>query len=267
MGEPTSLVEINGCPPTVEDLHVLASRNYGHFTSMQVRDGAVRGWELHMQRVRESSLELFGKSVDAERVRELVAHALREAASAVSVRINVFSVLARPGETVDPDVMVTVSPPVSDVPASPWRVRSTQYERDSPHIKHVGTFGLAQQRRFANAAGFDDVLFVDRTGNVTEGSIWNIGFWDGEQVVWPQGGMLSGITMQLVVAGLERIGAPSVTRPVTIDEIGSFRAAFATYSWCPAQPVGSVDDTTFAADSSLDELLATSWNRMEPEAV
>ena len=38
------LVEIDGGPATHDALHFRALTNYGHYTSMQVRDGRVRGW-------------------------------------------------------------------------------------------------------------------------------------------------------------------------------------------------------------------------------
>ena len=41
------IVEIDGEPATPQDLHRVAVMNYGHFTSMQVREGRVHGFELH----------------------------------------------------------------------------------------------------------------------------------------------------------------------------------------------------------------------------
>ncbi len=40
--------ELNGSPVRVEDLGTIALLNYGHFTSMQVRGGRVRGLDLHL---------------------------------------------------------------------------------------------------------------------------------------------------------------------------------------------------------------------------
>ncbi|AWZ09780.1 MULTISPECIES: aminotransferase class IV [unclassified Streptomyces] len=56
-------------------------------------------------------------------------------------------------------------------------------ERELPHLKHVATMGLTYQSLQARAAGCDDVLFVGRDGVLREGSVWNIAFWDGQQVV------------------------------------------------------------------------------------
>src|SRR3546814_14289851 len=42
-------------------------RNHGHFTTMQVRDGAVRGLDLHLARLREATAELFDVAFDDAR--------------------------------------------------------------------------------------------------------------------------------------------------------------------------------------------------------
>ena len=91
----------------------MAVMNYGHFTSMQVRDGRVRGFELHLDRLASSSGVLFGHAVERERVRGLIRHALATRASA-SVRVNLFAAsgdLSDPLTPVLPSVMVTVSDP------------------------------------------------------------------------------------------------------------------------------------------------------------
>ncbi|WP_344838216.1 aminotransferase class IV [Nonomuraea dietziae] len=40
--------------------------------------------------------------------------------------------------------------------------------------------------RQAVAQGFDDAAFVDRQGRLSEATIWNLAFWDGAAVVWPE---------------------------------------------------------------------------------
>ena len=66
--------------------------NYGHFTSLQVRNGAVQGWALHLQRLQQATHELFDATLDAAQVcawlKDALAHCdTRDA----SVRITVFS--------------------------------------------------------------------------------------------------------------------------------------------------------------------------------
>lgn len=74
-----------------EQAHAALVHNYGHFTSMQVRDGAVPGLGLHLQRLVASSQDLFASSIDPDRVRFLLRRVIADTGAAVSARINVFS--------------------------------------------------------------------------------------------------------------------------------------------------------------------------------
>ncbi|MBD0693583.1 hypothetical protein [Streptomyces sp. CBMA123] len=79
-------MEVNGAEADSEDLKVLARASYSHFSSMQVRSRAVRGLDLHLKRLDDSTRELFGTGLDADRVRSCVWHALLDAPEVVTVR-------------------------------------------------------------------------------------------------------------------------------------------------------------------------------------
>ena len=244
---------LNGKPATADDLRALALANYGHFTSMQVRDGAVQGRALHRQRLEEATLALFGTALDGEDALELAAQAMEHAGVRdASVRITVFSTrfdYRNPARSIALDVLVTLSPAASaDKPA--LRVKSYPFVRPLPQYKHVGTFPLFHYRRQALADGYDDALFVDPAGQVAEGSIWNLGLWDGQSVVWPEGPALRGTAERLLQAGLEQVGIPQHIAPIGLSDLGAFRAAFA----CNAsglQPVVGVDAVAWGADTAL----------------
>src|SRR5471030_120687 len=129
------IVEIDGEPATAQYLHRVAVINYGHFTSMQVREARVRGFESHLDRLASSSAAQFGHPLERERIRVLIRHALGTRASA-SVRVNVFAMngdLSDPQRAVLLSVMVTVSDPHPSAPGPPWLARTTIYERGEPH--------------------------------------------------------------------------------------------------------------------------------------
>ena len=250
-------VEINGEPASTEALHRAATWNYGHFTSMQVRNRAVAGLDLHLRRLTEGSATLFPDAappLDAT-VRTLIGHALGPRPDA-SVRVTVLPNPSTPART---DIMVSVSDPVPDDPRPPLRVRAIRYERELPHLKHVATMGLSYHYSQARRAGYDDVLFTGPDGLVREGSVWNIAFWTGTQVVWPEAPMLPGITMQLLRRGLNTLGIPQTTRPLTIAALTGMKSAAATNSHCPAQPIAAIDDFTPAPDNDLTARLRAAW--------
>ena len=253
----TPRVQLNGRPAGVDDLRTLALVNYGHFSSMQVRNGATRGLDLHLQRLQRATHELFGSTLDIEATRGWMREAIDGVEGAASLRVTVFSrALDRDRliEAAAPDVLVAVAPAREFTPG-PLRVRSVRYQREAPYIKHVGTFGLFHPKRLAQAAGFDDALFVDALGAVAEGSIWNVSFFDGEQVLWPDAPALQGISMQLLQVGLRRRGVPMQVRRIDLADLARFRSAFFTNTSRTAVPLACIDEIGFAADPGLLALL------------
>jgi len=245
--------EINGAPATTADLHRLATVNYGHFTSMQVRGGRVAGLDIHLRRLEDSSRELFAEPVDGPTVRGWIRAALGDDRDA-TVRVTVFGGGRNQHVDAAPSVLVSVADPIPDGPQPAWRLRTTTYVRDLPHIKHVATMGLIRHWRLAQADGFDDALLTDETGRISEGTAWNLALWDGEHVVWPDAPQLAGITMQLL-----KPRVPSVTRPVQVRDLAEFRGAVITYSSWAGQPVASIDDVEFTGTGELATLMVAAW--------
>jgi len=249
--------ELNGRPAQAGDLRTLALFNYGHFTSVQVQGRAVRGLDLHMARLDQATRELFGCPLDTAVVRGYMRNILGDEEAPLSLRINVFShqlMRDRLAEPAKPDVLVTIGA-ARQADVTPLRLKTFRHERVLPHIKHVGTFGLFHHKRLAQLQGFDDALFVDAGDAVSEGSIWNIGFFDGSSVVWPEAAMLAGISMQLLQKGLHDRGMPTMSRRIAQADIPIYRSAFFTNSGCAVRPVAAIDAIDFAVDADLTALL------------
>lgn len=249
---------LDGHPATADDLRPLALAGYGHFTSMQVRGRAVRGLDLHLHRLEAATRELFDAVLDEHRVRAAILAALDGAGVGdASVRVTVYSRAfdyAHPERPQAVDVLVSLSPPREADP-TPVRVKTCPFQRPLPQVKHVGTFPLFQWRRQARCDGFDDALFVDAEGRISEGSVWNVGFWDGGQVVWPRAEALRGTQEQLLQAGLAEAGVAQCHRPVEARALGGLRAAFAanaTGIW----PISGIDDLALRPDPALMAQLA-----------
>ena len=224
---------------------------------------------MQRHRLKRSTLELFGSDLDIVFVRDCVRHAIADESGALSVRVNIFSRAydrERPSAEVAADVLVMVNR-ASYPSNAPLRVKSFRYEREAPHIKHVGTFPLFQHRRLAQKAGFDDALFVDRNACVSEGSIWNIGFFDGDGIVWPNAPQLEGASKQLLQAGLATRGIPSRGQSVPLGDIGRYRAAFFTNASQPMRSLARIDDTDFAVDPEITAMLTTCYDSNPDERI
>lgn len=259
-------VELNGAPATVDDLRHLVQTNYGHFSAMRVEGGGVRGLDLHLERIEAATRELFGTAIGRERVRACLRHAIA-GAETLSVRLNVFSRSLdreRPAAAVEPDILVSVGP-ASCPSTAPLRVKSFRHTRTLAHIKHVGTFPLFHFRRLAQQAGFDDAVLVDDAGWVEEGSVWNVGFFDGDGIVWPNAPHLTGVSMQLLQSGLVREGIASSTQAVATTGLARFRSAFFTNASTPVRSIARIDDVAFEVDPALEARLLAAYETNAPQ--
>ncbi|AEH09859.1 aminotransferase class IV [Candidatus Protofrankia datiscae] len=157
-------MELDGAPPNVNDLVVLALTNYGHFTTMRVECQRVRGLSLHLKRLAHDCRLLFDAELDVERVRHLARRATRPiGAGSCVLRITVFDPaleVGHPSVRAQPRVLVNTRPAPA-APLPPLRVRSVAYRRNMPAVKHVGLFDALRHRRAAQLNGFDDVLFTE----------------------------------------------------------------------------------------------------------
>nr|MDT0660508.1 aminotransferase class IV [Micromonospora sp. DSM 115978] len=248
-------VEIGGHPASADELRFAALSTYGHFTALQVRAGAVRGLDRHLRRLDTANRELFGRPLPGDLVRDHLRHALRGTPDA-AVRIVVYQ--ADSGQTHGADrhrIMVAVGPP-AEPSARPVRLRSVRYLRPFAHLKHLGGFGQAHHAVLARARGYDDALLTGPTGMISESSVANIGFLDGDRIVWPEPPWLHGIAMQLIERELAPVGMPSDRRPVPLTDIGRYDAAFLANSR-GVVPVSGVDDTPISvASPALADLAA-----------
>lgn len=228
---------------------------------MQVEDGGVRGLDLHLARLKQEALELFGVAVPEARLRKRMQQALDGRGGRFSLRVQLFSdavTLRRPDAQGEPRVLVAVSEPAAPLDR-PLRLQLQTYAREAPHLKHAGTFGLTRARRTAVEAGFDDALFVGPDGIVSEGSIWNIGFVEDGRVIWPRAPMLVGTGQTLLERGLEIIGLDSESRAVDRVVLAALRQAFICNSATPACAVAAIDGRALEVDSALIARLRSAW--------
>ncbi|NDU73206.1 branched-chain amino acid aminotransferase [Actinomadura sp. DSM 109109] len=235
----THVVQRNGRTATAGDLAPVAFAGFAHFTAVQVRDGRVRGLDLHLERLRAASTELFGRAVPEERVRSYLRAAVEAGPADVSLIATVYSSQGEftvAGEPAEPDVLVRTGPPSSG-PAGPLSLAAVEHERYLPAVKHVGEVAKTHLLRRAAGEGFDDAAFVDRRGRFSEATIWNLAFWDGEAVVWPDAEMLVGTTMGIVRRGLDRLGVPQRVREVTPADLPGLAGAVVMNSWTPGVAV------------------------------
>ncbi len=254
-------MELDGQPAAPEVVQALALTNFGHFTSMRVEDGLVRGLTLHLARLVRDCRTLFASDLDPEYVKNLIARAVRGRTGPFVVRVTVFDPeleLGHPGTAANPRIGITFRPAAPAV-LPPLRVAVRHHLRDLPPVKHVGLFGALHQRRLAQLDGFDDALFI-HNGYVHEGPTWNIGFYDGDTVLWPKADVLPGVTMALL-----QQSHTHVTTPVTLDTLSRVRVAFATNASIGVRPISAIDTVELATEHPILDSLRGAYTAVEPE--
>jgi branched-subunit amino acid aminotransferase/4-amino-4-deoxychorismate lyase len=258
-----AMAEMNGRPVALDELQTLALTNYGHFTSFRVDDGRVRGLSLHLDRLVRDCQALFAVDLDPARVRALIAHGA-PAAGSVTVRVTVFDPatdLGQPSGANDPQVLVTQRA-AGALPLPPLNVQTVAYVRDLPEVKNIGLFGTLHRRRAAQLAGFDDALFTDHTGLICEGGTWNIGFFDGHDVIWPDATCLPGITMKLL-----QLAFPHKIKPVSVEDLPSMEFAFATNAAIGVRALTTIDDIEYPSAGGIIDELREAYLRIDGEEI
>jgi branched-subunit amino acid aminotransferase/4-amino-4-deoxychorismate lyase len=249
------VVHRNGRPATTEDLAPLAFAGYAHFTAAQVRGGRVRGLDLHLERLRTASVTLFGRALPDDRVRSYLRAAVEEGPADASLLATVYQPA---GEFTtgkgDLDVLVRTGPPASG-PEGPLALTAVEHERDLPAVKHVGEVAKTYLLRQAVAQGLDDAAFVDRRGRLSEATIWNLAFWDGDAVVWPEADVLRGITMGILRRQLEGLGVPQREKGVMLADLPTLRGAVVMNSWTPGVAVRRIGPVPVPEAPEFLELL------------
>ncbi|WP_411083662.1 aminotransferase class IV family protein [Streptomyces sp. cmx-18-6] len=246
-----NLVHVNGRTATADDLTPLAFAGHAHFTAMQVRDGKVRGLDLHLERLRSASVELFGRALPEDLVRSRLRSALQDhlrgapahEPADLSLTATVYSPAGEfTAADADPRLLVRTGAPSSG-PGGPLALAVAEHERYLPHVKHVGEVAKTHLLRRAVAGGFDDAAFLDRDGRFSEATIWNLVFWDGDAVVWPEARILTGTTLGIVRRQLTKLGIDQRVEPVTPDDLPHLAGAAVMNSWNPGIAVHRIGAT------------------------
>ncbi|KAA6223332.1 branched-chain amino acid aminotransferase [Streptomyces albofaciens JCM 4342] len=262
------VVHRNGQAATTDDLAPLAFAGYAHFTAMQVRGGRVRGLDLHLERLRAASVELFGRAVPDEQIRACLRAAVEAGPADLSLLAFVYAPggeFAASGADARLDVLVRTSPAAS-APEGPLALDTVEHERALPAVKHVGEVSKKYFLRQAAGRGFDDAAFVDRRGRLSEATIWNLAFWDGTSVVWPAAEMLTGTTMGIVRRQLERLGVPQRVQEVTPADVPALAGAVVMNSWTPGVAVHRIGSAPVPEAPDFLRLLHRAYEAEPPTA-
>jgi len=125
----------------------------------------------------------------------------------------------------------------------PRDVRKAGPEVFPPQAKVAASYlGPMLAKRAALAAGYDEVVLLDREGRVAEAPTCNVfAVRGGELVTPPLERVLAGITRDSVLAVARAEGIPAREAHMTAEELTGADEAFLTASSLPVQGIASVD--------------------------
>lgn len=248
----------------------LALCPFGVFTTCVVVDGGLLAWGEHRARLAHDARSLWGHELDDARLRSIVgAHAARLTGPA-TMRITLYPEMlsvASPAQARGCRILVSSEP--VDVPLGPrsdFRVRTTEYARESADLKSTALLGPMRLRREAQLEGYDDVLFR-RGREVLEGATWTVLVWRDGEVATPVDGVLRSITAEqlgVVAAGL---GWTLRRRAVGLDELMEAELVSAVNVNHPARAIRELDGTALAPDDSLLAAIAAAYAALPRDPV
>lgn len=127
--------------------------------------------------------------------------------------------------------------------------------RISPGVKSNNRQANVMAHRLAREAGFDDGLFVDPAGLVTEGPTWNLFLVAGGRLITPplERGILAGITRSLVLEHARKLGIPTEEREVPLATARAADEMFITSTTRGVMPVGALDERAFTLPGPITE--------------
>ncbi|WP_125779341.1 aminotransferase class IV family protein [Pseudoalteromonas rubra] len=247
----------------------LACAGFAHFTAMQVRDGRVKGMDLHLDRLRTASVALFGQARPDADILASVRTAMAASDKDASLTVTVYSAhgeFTTASMNAQPEIMVRTGAPANG-PTGPLKLLATEYSRPLPDIKHVGEISKTYYLHRAVEQGYDDAVFVDDVGCLSEGTIWNLAFWDGEAVIWPQAPKLQGTMMSMLQRQLRLLNIEQRTEPVTMASLPSLRGAVVMNSWTPGVAVAEISGHSLSESESLRTLLQRAYEVEPAQAI
>lgn len=82
---------LNDGPARGRDLAPLAFAGFAHFTALQVRARRIKGLDLHLARLRNASIDLFGRAPSNDSVTRNIRRAIEDGPQDQSLTVTVFS--------------------------------------------------------------------------------------------------------------------------------------------------------------------------------
>jgi branched-chain amino acid aminotransferase len=242
----------------------------GVFETMLARTGRLFHFERHYARLRNACAELhIVLPFSSGALRNVTLDLLRRnMLNATEARVKI---LVTPGDTAvhlshrDSTVLVSAEPYIRPSPRIPWKLLLTGAVHASPSAAYKSISYLPYRLALheARAKGYDDAIFLDRNGMLSETSIASLLLFRGDTLLLPQSDdALRGITRGVIAEAASARGMVVVERSVGAEEILDGYAVCVCNALLGPFPVGRINETEIPLpDDNLLTALREDWEK------
>lgn len=141
-------------------------------------------------------------------------------------------------------------------------------ERDNPNAKVFQTSVRRQADKMLAENGFYEVLLVNQSGYITEGSRSNIFFINGDLLVTPSvKQVLPGITRQKAIKLALDAGLTVLEDPILLEHLTSFEASFITGTSPKILPVKKIEKVSFESQNESVRALMQKYDKLTEDYI
>lgn len=158
-------------------------------------------------------------------------------------------------EGFNPHLMIFEDEVTPKHPAAPYgldlyksgqRLKTVPYDRELPMLKTTNYLTGFYATRQVAGADYDDILFTNRDGYITEATRSNFFCVIDDVLVTPKRGMLLGITRHVLLELAAELGIKTIERDLYPADLAQATEAFTTGSIAELVPARSIDDNILA---------------------
>lgn len=145
-----------------------------------------------------------------------------------------------------------------------YKIKSVKLTRHLPDMKTVDRVVNVKAKLEALKSGYNDGMFVNDDGHVTEGTTWNIFFVKDFKVYTPAttDGLLKGTTRTMIANMCKKLNLRLVEEPVPLNSIGNFDSAFITNALIGIKPINKIDNSKYDVNNKVIKELQDEFSKL-----
>lgn len=143
-----------------------------------------------------------------------------------------------------------------------------QAERENPNAKIFQTSVRKKANEMISKYDFYEVVLIDKSNRISEGSRSNLFFVKGDQIITtPGSGVLLGITRQKIIQIAKAQGLDFIEKEVQLNDLTTFDAVFITGTSSKILPVRQIGETSFNPQNIILQALMEGYNKLITEYI